>query len=159
MKCWVTTHWESFHKKMNEAESGQKNLSARSHEGSWGVLPWPGYEPGLSRPQREVLITIRSRLNRLTCEYYTQLFFTYETLKVHIACTTACKDTCCTFGLVSASGTTVLRTVVDAEHSHRTYIPLSKRWIRELKFSILSQSIDTYVKNYPKCLTFWNSHG
>ena len=25
-------------------------------------LPWPGFEPGLSRPQREVLTTIRSRL-------------------------------------------------------------------------------------------------
>ena len=24
-------------------------------------LPWPGFEPGLSRPQREVLTTIRSR--------------------------------------------------------------------------------------------------
>ena len=26
------------------------------------VMPWPGFEPGLSRPQREVLTTIRSRL-------------------------------------------------------------------------------------------------
>ena len=25
------------------------------------ALPWPGFEPGLSRPQREVLTTIRSR--------------------------------------------------------------------------------------------------
>ena len=25
------------------------------------VMPWPGFEPGLSRPQREVLTTIRSR--------------------------------------------------------------------------------------------------
>ena len=25
-------------------------------------MPWPGFEPGLSRPQREVLTTIRSRL-------------------------------------------------------------------------------------------------
>ena len=28
------------------------------------TLPWPGFEPGLSRPQREVLTTIRSRLLR-----------------------------------------------------------------------------------------------
>ena len=28
-------------------------------------LPWPGFEPGLSRPQREVLTTIRSRLTWL----------------------------------------------------------------------------------------------
>ena len=27
-------------------------------------LPWPGFEPGLSRPQREVLTTIRSRPSR-----------------------------------------------------------------------------------------------
>jgi hypothetical protein len=26
-------------------------------------MPWPGFEPGLSRPQREVLTTIRSRLD------------------------------------------------------------------------------------------------
>ena len=31
-------------------------------------LPWPGFEPGLSRPQREVLTTIRSRpLHQLFC--------------------------------------------------------------------------------------------
>ena len=31
-------------------------------------LPWPGFEPGLSRPQREVLTTIRSRpLQQLFC--------------------------------------------------------------------------------------------
>ena len=31
-------------------------------------LPWPGLEPGLSRPQREVLTTIRSRpLHELFC--------------------------------------------------------------------------------------------
>ena len=28
------------------------------------ALPWPGFEPGLSRPQREVLTTIRSRPSR-----------------------------------------------------------------------------------------------
>ena len=28
-------------------------------------MPWPGFEPGLSRPQREVLTTIRSRPERL----------------------------------------------------------------------------------------------
>ena len=33
-------------------------------------LPWPGFEPGLSRPQREVLTTIRSRLSLLGCRHW-----------------------------------------------------------------------------------------
>ena len=38
----------------------QKQLICRSRD-SCLSLPWPGFEPGLSRPQREVLTTIRSR--------------------------------------------------------------------------------------------------
>ena len=33
------------------------------HDRETTALPWPGFEPGLSRPQREVLTTIRSRLS------------------------------------------------------------------------------------------------
>ena len=32
-----------------------------SQKGKRAGMPWPGFEPGLSRPQREVLTTIRSR--------------------------------------------------------------------------------------------------
>ena len=38
----------------------QKKLICRTRD-SCLSLPWPGFEPGLSRPQREVLTTIRSR--------------------------------------------------------------------------------------------------
>ena len=44
------------------------------HDRETTALPWPGFEPGLSRPQREVLTTIRSRLShqpeshRMVCE-------------------------------------------------------------------------------------------
>ena len=41
-----------------------KKCAARYHEGLL-TLPWPGFEPGLSRPQREVLTTIRSWLTGL----------------------------------------------------------------------------------------------
>ena len=45
----------------------QKQLICRTRD-SCSSLPWPGFEPGLSRPQREVLTTIRSRpLHQLFC--------------------------------------------------------------------------------------------
>ena len=45
----------------------QKQLICRTRD-SCLSLPWPGFEPGLSRPQREVLTTIRSRpLHQLFC--------------------------------------------------------------------------------------------
>ena len=45
----------------------QKWLICRTRD-SCLSLPWPGFEPGLSRPQREVLTTIRSRpLHQLFC--------------------------------------------------------------------------------------------
>ena len=39
-------------------------------------LPWPGFEPGLLRPQRRVLTTIRSRLRKVMCRAV--LCFLYE---------------------------------------------------------------------------------
>ena len=38
-------------------------------------MPWPGFEPGLLRPQRKVLTTIRSRLNWGHVELDTTLHF------------------------------------------------------------------------------------
>ena len=39
------------------------------------LMPWPGFEPGLLRPQRKVLTTIRSRLNWGHVELETSLHF------------------------------------------------------------------------------------
>ena len=44
-----------LHLREYEKEIKQKNLHWKS------LLPWPGFEPGLLRPQRNVLTTIRSR--------------------------------------------------------------------------------------------------
>ena len=40
----------------------KEKISSLCHE-ELIALPWPGFEPGFSRPQREVLTTILSRLN------------------------------------------------------------------------------------------------
>ena len=38
-----------------------KSILIKTQDLAMVVMPWPGFEPGLSRPQREVLTTIRSR--------------------------------------------------------------------------------------------------
>ena len=40
------------------------NTKTYPHCPDMTFMPWPGFEPGLLRPQRKVLTTIRSRLNR-----------------------------------------------------------------------------------------------
>ena len=40
---------------------GEKRIADQCRGRDPQPLPWPGFEPGLSRPQREVLTTIRSR--------------------------------------------------------------------------------------------------
>ena len=50
----------NFHTESEFTEEQAQNVSI-----AWpalSMLPWPGFEPGLLRPQRRVLTTIRSRL-------------------------------------------------------------------------------------------------
>ena len=52
-------------------------------------LPWPGFEPGLSRPQREVLTTIRSRLWLADRMYVAKIG--YLKLRLILTCLTRCR--------------------------------------------------------------------
>ena len=49
----------------------QKKTCQLCHDSKdYNLLPWPGFESGLSRPQREVLTTIRSRLSAGIYEFH-----------------------------------------------------------------------------------------
>ena len=55
---------EANHISLKNANLEQKICRLAMMRCLTAALPWPGFEPGLSRPQREVLTTIRSRLTR-----------------------------------------------------------------------------------------------
>ena len=60
-------------------EEKKKDLGCTSNrKRDWKKVPWPGFEPGLLRPQRNVLTSRRSRLSTLQAKNYR--FYTCTTL-------------------------------------------------------------------------------
>src|SRR3546814_2873230 len=57
------------HKSPKDALSAKKALAKKTKK----ELPFPGIEPGLSRPQREVLTNILERLSRRSEEHTSEL--------------------------------------------------------------------------------------
>ena len=67
--CWVITSncQGCLHNKVNHVHCKNLTWSLKHKDGKiWNCqkMPWPGFEPGLLRPQRRVLTTRRSRLAR-----------------------------------------------------------------------------------------------
>ena len=73
----MTAREEKLHQQSQRSLLGLWNWW-KKNSSSWYkmnlLMPWPGFEPGLLRPQRNVLTTIRSRLTHERKRYFYIVF-------------------------------------------------------------------------------------